>query len=194
MPQCELSPTARPARPHARRTPSPPPRPYAPSPSPPPYHARASRSYTWYCKGVPNQAWQWFPENGTIASADGGGTCLTVGYPGDPGRGVVGTLLTTDLCDPTLPYTQSFSWDPARNQIKHVASGNCVDAGHLGQLVRYDPSQNPDSAWSLSRVRANTCPDPGNPPFLPRASLRDYTVGVGSVDGADRLVILDGGS
>jgi hypothetical protein len=176
-----------------RSLPPPPPSPPLPAaPLSPPTHPLPARSYTFFCKGVPNQAWQWFPENGTIASADGGGTCLTVGYAGDPGRGVVGTLITTDVCDPALPPTQVFSWDPARSQIKHVGSGNCVDAGHLGQLVRYDPSRNPDAAWSLDRVRANTCPDPGNPPFLPRASLRDYTVGVGSVDGADRLVILDG--
>jgi hypothetical protein len=151
--------------------------------------------YTWQCKPVANQAWVYFSVNGTIMSADGGGTCLTAGYPGDNTRGKAGTLITTALCDPGLPATQVFSWDTTQasgSQIIHSSSNNCIDAGHFGQLITWNPPPaNPQ--WTLSRVRAQACPDPGNPPFLPRASLRDYTVGsVPLAIGQDRLVILDG--
>jgi hypothetical protein len=155
-----------------------------------------STVYTWQCKPVANQAWVFFPENGTIMSADGGGTCLSAGYPGDNTRGKAGTLITTALCDPGLPATQVFQWDnPTQvsgSKISHMSSQNCIDAGHFGQLITWDATASPQ--WSLSRVRARSCPDPGNPPFLPRASLRDYTVGSVplSSTGQDRLVILDG--
>lgn len=119
---------------------------------------------------------------------DGSNMCLTVGYPGDASRGAAGSVLTTAQCDPSV-REQSFTFDPvAGGNIVYTASGRCVDAGHFGQVIQW----NPDSTqWSLNPVRANTCPDAGNPPFLPRTSVRDYTVGAANW-GQDRLIILDG--
>ncbi len=165
-------------------------------------HGRSTDSnatvYSWYCKGVANQQWQWNPENGTIVSLDGGGMCLQAGYPSDaPGSGWEGRLITTGVCDLTQKG-QIFSWDTDPENtfggfIKLVANPNfCIDAGHMGQTITWDPMLN---EWARNPVTASTCPDAGQRPFLPRTFAEDYTVGyyrVGSDVVQERLVILDG--
>jgi hypothetical protein len=153
---------------------------------------------TGYCKGVPNQKWLWNPNNGTIVSLDGGGKCLQAGYPTDaPGSGWEGRLITTEDCDLTKPG-QIFVWDTDTTNsfagfIKLAANPNfCVDAGHMGQTITWDPMYN---VWARNPVSAGTCPDAGQRPFLPRTFAEDYTVGyyrVGSDFVLERLVILDG--
>lgn len=48
------------------------------------------------------------------------------------------------------------------------------------------------ATWTSTRITALPCPDPGNPPLIPRSVLNGYTVGVATVGGVSRLIILDG--
>jgi hypothetical protein len=178
-------------------------------PPPPLLPPHPPSSNTFECLPGKDQLWQFNGGNGNIimmgngsASDNGGNMCLTVGYPGDLSRGLAGSALTTALCDPSLPPTQVFSWSPPGNIVLASTQGNtnpvCVDAGHLGQIISYNPTS---TSWSISPTHSEVCRDPqgeeiSNPPFLPRTSLRDYTVGVkrmsSDILGFDRLIILDG--
>lgn len=146
-----------------------------------------------------NQQWEWSPETNSIMSLDGGGQCLQAGYPDEVAdAGWMGRLITTGPCDPANVHQQfDFNTDPLNNfagYIKHIASGFCIDAGHLAQTITYNPV---NGQWRRNPARANACPDAGSPPFLPRTYNEDYTVGYYRVGGdivLERLVILDGDS
>ena len=58
-----------------------------------------------------------------------------------------------------------------------------------GLAVKLEPSSN---SWSFMPINASACPDPNQPPapLTPRDS--GYTMGVVSVEGRDRLIILGG--
>ena len=122
--------------------------------------------------------WQWNPQNGTIVSLDGGGECLQAGYPDDGAGGWLGRLITTGDCDSSnIHQIFDFGTDPENvngGLIRHVASGMCIDAGHLAQTITFNPG---NGRWARNQARANACPDAGQSPFLPRTFLQDYTVG-----------------
>ena len=153
-------------------------------------------SNTFECLPGFDQLWQY--QNGQFVNLNGTNMCLTVGLPGDMSRGTSGSVLTTAPCDPTLPAVQNFVFDVSNGgNIVSSISGRCVDAGHTGQIISYNPGS---AQWAVAQTRAESCEEGGindsNPPFLPRTSLRDYTVGVKNMASGsfvlDRLIILDG--
>ena len=158
-------------------------------------------SNTFECLPNKNQLWQFVGGQFVNLNSSNPQLCLTVGLPGDANPGFPGSVLTLAVCDDTFPPIQNFTFDTsaaAGNIVSQDPSKKaCVDAGHLGQVISYNPaSQN----WAVSQTRAETCEENGsndaNPPFLPRTSVRDYTVGVKMMEDSgfslDRLIILDG--
>jgi hypothetical protein len=143
----------------------------------------------WQCRewDDPEHSNQWWNvTNKRIISGDGGGMCLRAAEKG--GLGILGAIVTTAVCDDADPAQDFFfpgSGSPLGGTIVH--NGFCLDAGTIGRTIQFD-----GKSWSNKEIKSNACPDPGNPPLLPRNALDGYTVGLMKWNNSDRLVILGG--
>ena len=151
--------------------------------------------YPWICRPMTSEhSNQWFEVDSfskriySNSLKAGGETCWSAGRPSEVAN--QDTMITTEVCD--LNAQQHFIFNGTGDStIRHELSGLCVDAGTIGQRILYDGSQ-----WVSSSIKALPCPDPGNPPLLPRDFVAAYTVGLTKVGGAasgnDRLIVIGG--